>query len=56
MGNLSAESIEKSLRKSIEALGQGNKIRIFYFHMPDRNTPVEDSLAGVDKLHKEGLL
>lgn len=43
------EKFESSLKK----LGT-DQVDIFYLHAPDRSVPFEETLAEVDKLHKEG--
>jgi len=32
-----------------------HKVRVLYLHAPDRSVPYEETVAEVDKLHKEGL-
>jgi aryl-alcohol dehydrogenase-like predicted oxidoreductase len=54
-GDLRFGNIRDSLLESIKALG-GKKIRVFYFHTPDRKTPLEETAEGINKLYKEGLL
>lgn len=49
----SAEDVRAGLMKSLAALKTAS-IDLFYLHAPDRNTPIEVTLAEVDKLHKEG--
>lgn len=51
--SLSAADVRRGLMDSLKAL-KAEKIDTFYLHGPDRNTPLEETLAEVDKLHKEG--
>ncbi|CAK7236133.1 hypothetical protein SCUCBS95973_009504 [Sporothrix curviconia] len=46
--------IQATARESIARLGV-KQADIFYLHFPDRNTPLEDTLAGVDAAYREGL-
>ncbi|CEJ57244.1 Putative Aldo/keto reductase [Penicillium brasilianum] len=46
------EDIRRGLTNSLKAL-QTEKVDIFYLHAPDRNTPFEDTLREVNKLHQE---
>lgn len=48
------EYILTSARESIDRLGV-KQVDIFYLHFPDHNTPLEDTLAGVDAAYREGL-
>jgi aflatoxin B1 aldehyde reductase len=52
--NHTAEDIQRGFMDSLKALG-ASKIDLFYLHGPDRNTPYEDTLREVNKLHEEGL-
>ena len=47
------EDIRRGLTNSLKAL-QTEQVDIFYLHAPDRNTPFEDTLREVNKLHQEG--
>ena len=47
------KDVRAGLMASLKAL-KADKIDMFYLHAPDRNTPLEDTLAEVDKLHREG--
>ncbi|CAK7245680.1 MAG: hypothetical protein STHCBS139747_007267 [Sporothrix thermara] len=50
----SKEYIIRTARQSIARLGV-KQVDIFYLHFPDRNTPLEETLAGVDAAYREGL-
>ncbi len=52
-GSLSASNIESACNASLKALKQ-DKIDIYYFHGPDRQTTYEESCQAIDKLYKEG--
>ena len=52
-GSLSAKNIEEKCNTSLKALKQ-EKIDIYYFHGPDRQTTYEESCHAVDKLYREG--
>lgn len=45
--------LRENLLASLKALNT-DKIDMWYLHGPDRTTPYEETLAEVDKLHKEG--
>jgi aflatoxin B1 aldehyde reductase len=47
------EDIRRGLTNSLKAL-QSEDVDIFYLHAPDRNTPFEETLSEVNKLHQEG--
>lgn len=47
------EDVRRGLMESLKAL-QTDKIDMFYLHGPDRQTPLEDTLREVNKLHEEG--
>jgi len=47
------DSLRKNLLASLDALGV-KKVHMWYLHAPDHTTPFEETLAEVDKLHKEG--
>lgn len=51
---LTPDHLRKSLQLSLEAL-KTEKIDMWYLHGPDRGTPLEDTVRGVDELYKEGL-
>jgi len=48
------DGLTRSLKESLDTLGV-EKVYIFYFHGPDRTTPVEEQLEAVDTLYKQGL-
>ncbi|KAI9293358.1 Aldo/keto reductase [Neoconidiobolus thromboides FSU 785] len=52
-GDHSPEKLRSTFETSLTALKSKN-VDIFYLHAPDHNTPIEDTLAEVDKLYKEG--
>ena len=41
----------EQLNESLQSL-QVKSVDIFYLHWPDHNTPIEETLKGVDQLHK----
>ncbi|XP_042333931.1 aflatoxin B1 aldehyde reductase member 4-like [Sceloporus undulatus] len=51
--NLKAETIRAQLEASLKRL-QMKSVDIFYLHLPDHGTPIEESLAACNQLHKEG--
>jgi len=44
------DGIIQQLEKSLESL-QVSSIGIFYLHMPDHETPIEETLSAVQELH-----
>ncbi|OAA60335.1 Aldo/keto reductase [Niveomyces insectorum RCEF 264] len=48
------EHIVNSAKDSIAKLGV-QQVDIFYIHMPDSQTPIAETLAGVDEVYKLGL-
>jgi aflatoxin B1 aldehyde reductase len=52
-GVLSGDKIKKACYASLEALKQ-NKMDIFYFHGPDRQTPLEEQCKAANDLYREG--
>lgn len=52
-GSLSEANILASCEASLAALRQA-KLDIFYFHGPDRQTPLEEQCCAVDRLYREG--
>ncbi|CAK7224761.1 hypothetical protein SBRCBS47491_005662 [Sporothrix bragantina] len=50
----SRDYILRSARESIVRLGV-KQVDIFYLHFPDKNTPLEETLAGVDTAYREGI-
>lgn len=49
----SCDDIVKQLDTSLESLCVSS-VDIFYLHLPDHNIPIEETLKGVDQLHKAG--
>jgi aflatoxin B1 aldehyde reductase len=47
------EHLRKALMKSMKAL-KTDKLDMWYLHGPDRTTPFEKTLKGVNELYKEG--
>ncbi|KAJ5535552.1 Aldo/keto reductase [Penicillium frequentans] len=47
--------VRAGLMKSLKAL-QAEGVDMFYLHGPDRETAIEETLAEVDTLHREGIL
>lgn len=52
-GPLSAVAIEESVNASLKRL-QLESLDLLYFHEPDRTTPIEESLAAVERLRQAG--
>lgn len=54
-GTLEPEKIVRSATESAESLqfGNGQRIHVFYPHIPDMATPLEDQVAAFDALHKK---
>lgn len=50
---LGAASVRLQLETSLKNMKR-EKADIFYLHAPDHSTPLEETLAAVDALHKEG--
>ncbi|XP_029434757.1 LOW QUALITY PROTEIN: aflatoxin B1 aldehyde reductase member 2 [Rhinatrema bivittatum] len=50
---LSAKSIRSQLEMSLRHL-KASSVDLFYLHMPDHETPIEESLRACQELHKEG--
>ncbi|XP_004592480.2 aflatoxin B1 aldehyde reductase member 2-like [Ochotona princeps] len=51
--SLKPESVRYQLETSLKRL-QCPRVDIFYLHMPDHNTPIEETLRACNELHKEG--
>ncbi|KAG9002384.1 hypothetical protein FRB93_011501 [Tulasnella sp. JGI-2019a] len=50
------ESLRKLVEESLSHFRpRGIKIRVLYLHAPDRTVPYEETVAEVDRLHKEGV-
>lgn len=52
-GSLSYQKIIDACDASLSALHQ-NKIDLYYFHGPDRQTPLEESCRAINDLNKDG--
>lgn len=52
-GSLAFQKVIDNCNTSLAALKQ-KKLDLYYFHGPDRKTPLEESLRAVDQLHREG--
>lgn len=52
-GSLSADKIKANCNASLAAL-KLRKMDIFYFHGPDRQTPLEEQCRAADELYREG--
>jgi aflatoxin B1 aldehyde reductase len=52
-GSLAYQKVIDNCNASLAALRQ-QKLDLYYFHGPDRKTPLEESLRAVDQLHREG--
>ncbi|XP_075047265.1 aflatoxin B1 aldehyde reductase member 2-like [Mixophyes fleayi] len=50
---LRADSVRQQLETSLERL-KTSSVHLFYLHAPDHQTPVEETLAACQELHKEG--
>ena len=44
------DGVIQQLEKSLESL-QVSSIDLFYLHMPDHETPIEETLSAVQELH-----
>lgn len=53
-GSLDPHTLESGLRRSLDRLGVA-KLDVFYLHAPDPAYPIAQTLAVLDRLHKEGL-
>lgn len=54
-GTLSYDNILSNANKSLSAL-QTDKIDLYYFHGPDRSTPLEESCKAIHTLHSTGKI
>ncbi|XP_040843931.1 aflatoxin B1 aldehyde reductase member 3-like [Ochotona curzoniae] len=50
---LKPESVRNQLETSLKRL-QSPRVDLFYLHVPDHNTPIEETLRACHELHKEG--
>ncbi|KAK0297380.1 hypothetical protein LTR91_003852 [Friedmanniomyces endolithicus] len=51
-GSLAYQKVIDNCNASLKALKQ-DSIALYYFHGPDRKTPLEESCKAIDQLHKE---
>jgi aflatoxin B1 aldehyde reductase len=51
--HLDPEGMRNGLADSLKALGS-DKVDLWYLHAPDRSVPIEETLRGVNELHKQG--
>lgn len=54
-GSLTYKNVIDSCNASLSALKQ-DKIDLYYFHGPDRSTPLEESCRAINELHQQGKL
>lgn len=54
-GSLAYEKVLSSCEASLKALKQ-SKIDLYYFHGPDRQTPIEQSCKAIQELHQAGKI
>lgn len=54
-GSLAYDKIIANCEASLKAL-QKDKIDLYYFHGPDRHTPLEDSCRAIHELHQRGKI
>lgn len=52
-GSLAYQKVIDNCNASLAALKQ-QKLDLYYFHGPDRKTPLEESLRAIDQLYREG--
>ena len=52
-GSLAFQKVIDNCNASLAALKQ-SKLDLYYFHGPDRATPLEESLGAIDQLYREG--
>ncbi|KAL6253103.1 hypothetical protein RBB50_000824 [Rhinocladiella similis] len=53
-GSATKDNIISTAKESVEKLGV-KQVDIFYIHAPDKETPIEDTVAGVNEAYKLGL-
>ncbi|KAI9326450.1 NADP-dependent oxidoreductase domain-containing protein [Zopfochytrium polystomum] len=53
LGGASKEQVQQVAAVSFGLL-KTEQVDVYYIHAPDRNTPIADTLAGIDALHKQG--
>ena len=54
-GSLGYDNVIKNATASLKALQQ-EKIDLYYFHGPDRKTPLEESCRAIHELHQQGMI
>jgi aflatoxin B1 aldehyde reductase len=54
-GSLASQKVANACATSLAALKQ-EKIDLYYFHGPDRQTPLEDSCKAINDLHRAGKI
>lgn len=54
-GTLAYDNVKANCNASLKALKQ-EKIELYYFHGPDRETPLEESCRAIHELHQEGKI
>lgn len=54
-GSLAYQAVIDNCNKSLAALKQ-DSIALYYFHGPDRRTPLEESCKAIHELHQEGKI
>jgi aflatoxin B1 aldehyde reductase len=54
-GSLSYENVIRNCNASLQALKQ-ERIDLYYFHGPDRQTPLEESCKAMQQLYTEGKI
>jgi aflatoxin B1 aldehyde reductase len=53
-GSLAYDNVMRACKDSLAALKQP-RLDLYYFHGPDRQTPLEESCRAINQLHQEGL-
>ncbi|KAK3613268.1 hypothetical protein LTR56_027985, partial [Elasticomyces elasticus] len=54
-GSLAYQKVIDNCNASLKALKQ-DKIDLYYFHGPDRTTPLDESCRAIHELHQEGKI
>lgn len=54
-GSLAYQKVLDNCNASLAALKQ-SRIELYYFHGPDRQTPLEESCRAINQLHREGKI
>lgn len=52
--HLTRDDMRAAISESLHALGDVEKVDLWYLHAPDRSVPLEETLAVVDELYREG--